>query len=388
MQIEKVWRTRNGPDEYRVHSLANPVVRKVWHKSELSGVAWCTVRAIYLEEFGKPLQVRELPDPTPSDNGVIVRVEVTGMCRSDWHAWAGHDSDIQLPHVLGHELAGTIAAIGSGVHHFAIGDRVTVPFVCGCGKCEFCLSGQAQVCPTQTQPGFSHWGSYAELVAIHNADFNLIRIPAEVSVIAAASLGCRFATSYRGVVGRAKVQPDEWVSVIGCGGVGLSSIMIAKAFGAKVVAVDVGEESLDRAQEVGADFTINARTTDAVFAILDVTSGGAHVSIDAVGSEVTANQAILSLRRRGRHMQIGLLPSERTQIAMARVISYELDLLGSHGMAAVDYPEMLALVECGELRPDLLVDRVIGLEQAANELPTLDQRPAVGMTIIDPTLSI
>ena len=162
--------------------------------------------------------------------------------------------------------------------------------------------------------------------------------------------------------------------------------MIAKAFGAKVVAVDVGEASLDRAQEVGADFTINARTTDAVTAILDVTLDGAHVSIDAVGSEVTANQGILSLRRRGRHVQIGLLLSERTQIAMGRVISYELDLLGSHGMAAVDYPEMLALVERGELRPDLLVDRVIGLVQAAGELPTLDQHPAVGMTIIDPAL--
>lgn len=162
--------------------------------------------------------------------------------------------------------------------------------------------------------------------------------------------------------------------------------MIAKAFGAKVVAVDVGEPSLDRAQEVGADFTINARDTDAISAILDITSDGAHVSIDAVGAEATANQAILSLRRQGRHVQIGLLPADRTQIAMGRVISYELDLLGSHGMAAVDYPEMLALIEQGKLRPDLLVDRVIGLEEAYLDLPTLDQRPAVGMTIIDPAV--
>jgi len=344
------------------------------------------MRAIYLEQFNKPLQVLDLPDPTPNADGVVIRVEATGMCRSDWHAWAGHDSDIRLPHIPGHELAGTIAAIGNNVRNFAIGDRVTVPFVCGCGKCEFCLRGQAQVCPTQTQPGFSDWGSYAQLVAIHNADFNLIRIPDGVSTIAAASLGCRFATAYRGLVGRAKIQPDEWVAVIGCGGVGLSVIMIAKAFGAKVVAVDVGEASLDRAQEVGADFTINARETNAVAAILEITLDGAHVSVDAVGSEATANQAILSLRRQGRHVQIGLLTDDRTQIAMGRVISYELDLLGSHGMAAVDYPEMLALIEEGKLRPDLLVDRVIGLEEASLELPTLDQRPAVGMTIIDPAL--
>lgn len=345
------------------------------------------MRAIYFEAFGKTLDVRNVPDPTPSATGVIISVEGTGMCRSDWHAWAGHDSDVKLPHVPGHEFAGTIAAVGNQVRDFAIGDRVTVPFVCGCGRCEFCLSGQAQVCPDQTQPGFSHWGSYAELVAIENADFNLIRIPEDVTMTAAASFGCRFATAYRGLVKRAKVQPDEWVSVIGCGGVGLSSIMIAKALGARVVAVDIGEEALDRAQEVGADFTINGRKTDAITAILDITTGGAHVSIDALGSESTANQAILSLRRLGRHLQIGLLLSDRTQIAMGRVISYELDLLGSHGMAAADYPEMLALVRRGELRPDLLVDRVIGLEQAAIELPTLDQRPAVGMTIIDPALA-
>jgi len=344
------------------------------------------VRAIYFEDFGRPLQVREVDEPTPSKSGVIIRVEATGMCRSDWHAWAGHDTDVQLPHVPGHELAGTIAAIRKDVRNFAVGDRVTVPFVCGCGVCEFCLSGQAQVCPAQTQPGFSHWGSYAEFVAIENADFNLIRIPEEVTMIAAASLGCRFATAYRGIVKRAKVKPDEWVSVIGCGGVGLSSIMIAKALGARVVAVDVGEASLDRAQEVGADITINGRETDPIEAILDITSGGAHVSIDAVGAESTANQAILSLRRHGRHLQIGLLPSERTNVAMGRVISYELDLLGTHGMAAADYPEMMALVESGLLSPELLVDRVIGLTQAANELPTLDQRPAVGMTIIDPAL--
>jgi D-arabinose 1-dehydrogenase-like Zn-dependent alcohol dehydrogenase len=346
------------------------------------------MRAIYLEEFRGPLQIREVPEPRLTPSGVVIRVEATGLCRSDWHAWVGHDTDVVLPHVPGHEFAGTIAALGSEVQGFAVGDRVTVPFVCGCGRCEFCLQGDAQICPSQTQPGFTHWGSFAEFVAIENADFNLIRIPDRVGMVAAASLGCRFATAFRGLVHRAKVQPDEWVAVFGSGGVGLSAIMVAKAFGARTIAIDVAEESLDRAQEVGADISINGRETDAVEAIVQVTSGGAHVSIDAVGSEATAAQSILSLRRRGRQVQIGLLPAldGRPRIPMDRVIAYELDVLGSHGMAAVDYPEMLALVEQGSLRPDLLVDRIIGLEQAASDLPTLGNRPAIGMTVLDPRL--
>ncbi|HUW79012.1 MAG TPA: zinc-dependent alcohol dehydrogenase family protein [Candidatus Nanopelagicaceae bacterium] len=345
------------------------------------------MRGIYFEQFHGPVGVKELPDPTLSPGGVVIRVDATGICRSDWHAWAGHDQEVSLPHVPGHELAGTIAAVGLEVRQFALGDRVTVPFVCGCGRCEFCLQGNSQVCPTQTQPGFTHWGSFAEFVAIDNADFNLIRIPEAVSMVAAASLGCRFATAFRGLSERAKVQPEEWVAVIGAGGVGLSTVMIAKAFGARVIAVDVAEEPLDRAQEIGADITINGRETDPIEAILQLT-GGAHIGIDAVGSEVTARQSILSLRRRGRHVQIGLLPSigGLPRIPMDRVISYELDLLGSHGMAAKDYPRMLSLIEQNLLRPDLLVSQVVNLEQAAVQLVTLDQHPANGMTVLDPWL--
>jgi alcohol dehydrogenase len=346
------------------------------------------MRAIYLQEFRGPLQVCEVPEPRPSPGGVVIRVEATGMCRSDWHAWAGHDTDVKLPHVPGHELAGTIAAVGSEVQHFGIDDRVTVPFVCGCGRCEYCLRGDAQVCPAQTQPGFSHWGSFAEFVSIENADFNLIRISDVVSMTAAASLGCRFATAFRALISRAELQPNEWVAVFGAGGVGLSAIMIAKALGARIVAVDLSEEALDHAQAAGADITINGREVDSVKAIFEVTSGGADISIDAVGSEATASQSILSLRRRGRQVQIGLLPISEglPRIPLDRVISYELDLLGSHGMAASDYPRMLALVEQGSLRPDLLVSRIIGLEEAASELPMVGERSAIGITIIDPRL--
>ncbi|WP_127818788.1 zinc-dependent alcohol dehydrogenase family protein [Microbacterium sp. CPCC 204701] len=343
------------------------------------------MRAVVYDAIGAAPEVRDVPTPTAPESGVVVRVHATGLCRSDWHAWAGHD-EIALPHVPGHELAGVIVEVGAGVEKWAVGDRVTVPFVCGCGTCEWCLRGEAQVCPDQQQPGFTHWGSFAEYVALHAADTNLVAIPEPVSFEAAASLGCRFATAYRGLVGRARLAPGEWVAVVGVGGVGLSAVMIAKALGAHVVAVDRNPGALDAARSLGADHVLEADGRDIPGAVHDLTADGAHVAVDAVGGEQTCADAIHSLRRRGRHVQIGLLPpvSGHPRVPMARVIAWELDVLGSHGMAAVDYPGMLALIESGALRPERLVERIIDLDEAARMLPTFDRAAPAGMTMIDP----
>jgi alcohol dehydrogenase len=338
--------------------------------------------------IGGPLEVREVPDPLPPAGGVVVQVSATGLCRSDWHAWAGHD-DIALPHVPGHELAGVICTVGAGVEKWSAGDRVTVPFVCGCGTCEWCLSGNAQVCPAQQQPGFTHWGSFAEYVALHAADANLVAIPEAVSSDAAASLGCRFATAYHALTARARLAAGEWVTVVGAGGVGLSSVMIAKALGASVIAVDRSTAALDAAKALGADHLLvsggpgDARVPDRVH---EITGGGSHVALDAVGSEQTCADSILSLRRRGRHVQVGLLPpvSGHPRVPMARAIAWELDLLGSHGMAATDYPGMLALIVSGRLRPQDLIKRVISLEEAAVLLPRIDRASPAGMTMLHP----
>jgi alcohol dehydrogenase len=310
----------------------------------------------------------------------------TGMCRSDWHAWAGHD-DIAFPHVPGHELAGVVSEVGRGVERWTVGDRVTVPFVCGCGRCEWCLTGAAQVCPAQQQPGFTHWGSFAEHVALHAADTNLVAIPDEVDFPTAASLGCRFATAYRALVGRARVTDGEWVTVVGSGGVGLSVVMIARALGARVVAVDRNPEALAVATALGAEHTLLADGSDIPAAVAELTGGGSHVAVDAVGSEQTCADSILSLRRRGRQVQVGLLPpvAGHPRVPMARVIAWELDLLGSHGMAATDYPAMMQLIQQGLLQPQRLVERTIGLDEAAALLPRFDHSPVAGMTIVDPS---
>jgi alcohol dehydrogenase len=343
------------------------------------------VRAVVLDGVRAEPEVRDVPAPTAPDRGVVVQVKATGMCRSDWHAWAGHE-DISFPHVPGHELAGVVVETGSGVQRWRVGDRVTVPFVCGCGVCEWCLAGDAQVCPDQQQPGFSHWGSFAEFVALHAADTNLVALPESVEFATAASLGCRFATAYRAVVDRADAAQGEWVAVVGAGGVGLSAVMIARAVGARVVAVDRHSEALAVAAELGAEQLVLADGKDVPAAVADLTGGGSHVAIDAVGSEQTCADALLSLRRRGRHVQIGLLPpvDGQPRVPMARVIGWELDLMGSHGMAASDYPRMMAMVEQGRLRPDRLVERTIGLAEAARLLPEFDRATVAGMTMIDP----
>src|SRR3954467_638472 len=252
------------------------------------------MRAVLFEAFGTPPELIETADPACPPDGVVVAVEATGLCRSDWHGWMGHDPDIvRFPHVPGHELAGVVEAVGARVGRWSPGDRVTVPFVCACGACAQCAAGAHQVCDRQTQPGFTHWGSFAELVAIDWADVNLVALPDELQADVAAALGCRFATAYRAVLQVGRVRPGEWVAVHGCGGVGLAAVMIAVAAGARVVAVDIDEAKLARARALGAE---NAVSEDPVAAIRELTGGGAHVSLDALGLPQTCTNSVRCLR--------------------------------------------------------------------------------------------
>jgi D-arabinose 1-dehydrogenase-like Zn-dependent alcohol dehydrogenase len=339
------------------------------------------VRALVFEEFGGPLTVRSVPEPAPAPEGVVVQVGASGICRSDWHGWSGHDPDVVLPHVPGHELAGTVSAVGDRVRNWSVGDRVTVPFVCACGHCPPCREGAGQVCLHQTQPGFTHWGSLAELVALDAADVNLVPLPDGMPLATAAALGCRFATAYRAVTGVGRVAPGEWVAVHGCGGVGLSAVQVAVAAGARVVAVDVSAGALELAAACGAEHLVDGTADDVPAAVAELTGGGAHVSLDALGAAVTCVNSIRSLRRRGRHVQVGLLPPAvgRPEVPMELVIAGELAVLGSHGMAAADYPAMLSLIEAGRLHPELLVTRRLGLDDAGAALAAVGREPGIAV---------
>lgn len=344
------------------------------------------MRAVVLEQFGRTPTVREVPDPTPPPDGVVLAVEATGLCRSDHHAFAGHDDTVTLPHVPGHEMVGRVLARGEGVRRVAVGQRVTTPFVEGCGRCEQCRSGASQVCPAQTQPGFTHDGSWAEQVAIRAADHNLVPVPEALPAEALVPLGCRFATAYRGLADRARIRPGETVAVIGCGGVGLSAVMIGAALGARVLAVDIEPGARDLALAYGAAIAVDPTGLDApatAAALIDAAGERPTVTVEALGLPLTTDAGLLALAPLGRHVQIGLFAAP-PQLAMGRVISQELTVLGSHGMAAADYPGLLRLVEDGSLRPQDLVARTLGLEEACAELAALGDRTLPGITLIRP----
>ncbi|MDF2968809.1 MAG: alcohol dehydrogenase [Nocardioidaceae bacterium] len=352
------------------------------------------MRAVVYDAFGEPLRVRDIAEPDCPPDAAVVAVGATGVCRSDWHAWQGHDADVSLPHVPGHELAGTVERVGADVASWTPGARVTTPFVSACGSCAQCQAGESQVCVEQTQPGSTHHGSFAEQVVIRNADVNLVGLPQDMDFVTAASLGCRFATAYRAVTVHGEVGAGQVVAVHGCGGLGLSAVMVAVALGAQVVAVDPSPAARARALELGAAQALDPLTLAGPGAVgarvRELTDGGAHVALDGLGSESTLVAGLQSLRPRGRHLQVGLLVGDHAApaVPLGGLVAAELSLHGCHGMSAADYPAMLARVASGMLRPDLLLGRVVGLDQAGPELAAMAGRPpAAGLTVvrIDPS---
>ncbi|GAA4399361.1 alcohol dehydrogenase catalytic domain-containing protein [Fodinibacter luteus] len=350
------------------------------------------MRALTYAAFGATPVVASVPDPTAPPGGAVVRVVASGLCRSDWHGWMGHDGDITtFPHVPGHEFAGVVEAVGEGVDAAWRGRPVTAPFVMACGTCQVCRKGAGQVCPHQRQPGFTDPGSFAELVVVQAARTNLVALPDGLDPRLAAGLGCRVATAYRAVVARAAVAPGESIVVIGAGGVGLAAVAVARSRGARVCAVDISAQSLDRALFHGADEVVDASIGPdrVVAAVTHWSAGGTDVSIDALGSPEACRTGILALARRGRHVQVGLLPpaAGRADVPMERVIGWELDVLGSHGMAAADYPALLGDVVSGRLALDDLLapGEPLGLEETGAALVAMGSTPSRGILLVDPS---
>ena len=344
------------------------------------------MKAALYEEFGGKIEIREVTSPSPENHGVVLQVLATGMCLSDWHGWKGHDADIRLPHVPGHELVGRIVAVGKDVKNFKEGERVTVPFVGGCGHCYECQSGNHQVCDHQSQPGFTHWGAFAEYVKLDYADINLVKVPEEITNETASLLGCRFITSFRAIVEQGKIKGGEYLAVHGCGGVGLSAIMIAKALGAQVIAIDIKDDTLEFAKELGAVATVNANSvSNVVEAVRELSDGGVHVSLDGLGSQTTCFNSIANLRKRGRHVQVGLMTgdSQHPKIPMDQVIAHELEILGSHGMQAHKYADMLQMIKNGRLSPDKLLEKTVRLEESVHLLPRMDESDSKGIMVIN-----
>lgn len=346
------------------------------------------MQAVTYYQFGGPIAIEAVNDPSPHADGAVIRVEATGLCRSDWHGWRGHDSDIKtFPHVPGHEFAGTVVAVGRDVPQSLVGQRVTMPFVAGCGRCPECERGQQQICDRQFQPGFTGWGSFSEYVAVRYAKENLVLLPESLPSIAAAAMGCRLGTAFRAVSAQGRLRPGNWVAIHGCGGVGLSAVMVARALEARVIVVDIRAEPLALAKQLGAEIVLNATdVSDIPGAICELTRGGANVSLDALGSPTTFANSVLSLRKQGRHVQVGQLTDEDKLPAaiIRRLVAWELEIAGSHGIQAHAYPAMFELIEAGKLEPTALVERTMPLDAAGDELASLDDYRGCGVTVFVP----
>ena len=344
------------------------------------------MKAAVLEAFGEPLAIRAVPDPAPPPGGAVVRVEACGICRSDWHLWRGDLSGVTLPRIMGHEFAGVVEALDKSVTGFSVGDRVVVPFSLGDGTCELCRSGHSNICDNRISPGITADGAYARYVAVPYANHGLIRLPENISFKDAASLGCRFMTAFHGLVDQGELRPGEWVAIFGSGGIGLSATNIAAGIGALPIAVDIAAPKLDLARELGAVAVVDASKDDPVDAIREITRGGAHVAVDALGSAATARQALLSLRKRGRMLQIGLPVAEEpaVPVPMLTLARQELRIIGSLGMQTHRYPELLRLVELGRLHPHKLVTGEVRLEDVSDVLREMNDYRGVGVRVITP----
>ncbi len=341
------------------------------------------MKAAVYRQFRGPIQVEDVAMPTPSAGEVVVEVLAVGLCRSDYHGWHGTDPDIVCPHVGGHEFVGRVVATAGDVQRVRVGDRVVAPFVCGCGVCEPCRLGQHQVCRNQQQPGFTRWGAFAEFTTVPFADVNAVRVPDSVSDEAAALVGCRVSTAYRGVIERGRLAADEVLCVHGCGGVGLAAVAMGRAMNAQVVAIDIAPDALALADAVGADLTIDARDHDDLAAAVHDLVGGAHVSVDCLGSAVTAANSVLSLRPLGRHVQIGLFPSPSVDFPMSRVVRDELEVLGVHGLSASRFHEVLSLMAQGRLDPTAMITQRLRLGDLPEALPAMGSFARPGVAVID-----
>jgi D-arabinose 1-dehydrogenase-like Zn-dependent alcohol dehydrogenase len=351
------------------------------------------MRAAVIERLNEPMDVQNVRDPVCSADGAIVRVQANGICRTDWALWAGNfwtgGPQLSPPFVLGHEFAGTVEEVGTDVRGWKAGDRVTFPMNPGEGSCEQCRAGQQQVCAHfhTLVPGVSYWGAYAEYVAVRYADVNLVALPDMVSYTDAASLGCRYMAAFHGVVDQARVRGGEWVSVYGAGGgMGLAAVQIAAAVGANVIAVDISDAKLAAAHDLGAVHTVHAGREDPAAAITELTRGGAHVSIDAVGLAETCRNSVRSLRIRGRHLQLGhTTPAERGEVALPIDVMMikELEFLSAFGMAGQRFGTMLAMIEAGRLAPGKLVSRTVSLAESSAVLESMESFGTLGVVVID-----
>ncbi|WP_439142853.1 zinc-binding dehydrogenase [Planktotalea sp.] len=339
------------------------------------------MRAAVVREFNEDLSIEDVADPSCPRNGVVLEVAACGVCRSDFHGWVGGHPKVVNGSVMGHEYCGTVVEAGAQAK-YKVGDNLIAPFILGCGDCPACQTGMSNTCESAIVPGFGAPGAYAQYVAVPY-DHNLVHLPLSMSPALAAGLGCRVTTAWHALTDRANVRAGEWVAVHGTGGIGLSSLLLAKMLGARVIVVDIVEEKLSHALSLGADAALNAASENAAERIREITGGGAQVSIEALGIEATTNASVECLATLGRHVHVGLPAGDGVmQINMRAIYSKQLSFFGTRGMPSWKYPNLLSMIERGEVDLSPMLDREVGLSDASAELRAMRGPTPPGTAVI------
>ncbi len=340
------------------------------------------MRAAVLREYGKPLSIENVAAPECPEDGVVLKVLACGVCRSDWHGWVGEHPRVKPGQIGGHEYCGEVIEAGRRAQ-YKVGDRVIAPFILACGTCPQCRSGESNTCLDQRLPGFIEPGAFAEYVAVPR-DHNLARLPESMSPTLAAALGCRVTTAWHALTGRAGLQPGEWLAVHGTGGIGLAAMLLGRALGARVIVTDVVQEKLEHARGLGADFAVDASDGESAERIKEITGGGAHVSVEALGFPVTVAASLACLRPLGRHVQVGMPVGHHAvqEVNLNTVYMGNLALYGTRGMPAHRYPSLLSLIDGGHVDLNPIVAREVGLSDTSAELAAFNGPTPPGVAVI------
>ncbi len=319
------------------------------------------MKAAVLRGANGALEVMEVPTPSPGPGEVLVRVVGCGMCHTDLHYLDhGVKTFKEPPIILGHEAAGTVEKLGDGSAGVAEGDRVLIPAVLSCGTCRYCRRGRENICDNLVMLGNNIDGAYAEFVVVPASQ--LISVPASIPLERASIIADAVSTPYHAVKHRGRVQAGDIVAVVGCGGVGLNVVQCATLAGARVIAVDVSRQRLDIARTLGAVETVNPNEMERIDKhVRKLTDGGVDVAFEAIGNPKTMRAAYSLLRRGGRLCVIGYSADEVT-LSAAKLMYFELEVVGSLGCGAGEYPEIIGLVEAGRLRLDIIVSGYIPLD--------------------------
>ena len=330
---------------------------------------------------GQPFKVEEIPTPTPGPGEVLVKIAACGVCHTDLH-YTDHNVPTfkKPPLILGHEPSGTVAAVGNNVKNWKEGDHVLLPAVYGCGVCEACRRGRENICDNMVMFGNNIDGAYAEYIVV--SQYTLFALPDELPLVESSIIADAITTPYHAVVNRGCVKPGDSVIVFGCGGIGLNVIQTAVAVGASVIAVDIAPEKLAWAEKMGAIATINPKEVERVDKeARKLTSGGVDVAFEVIDLPETQSVAIACTRNGGRLVLVGYSARLMT-LNSGRTMYREMEIVGSLGCPAAEYPKVIELARLGKLKVKELVTAHFPLEQINDAFDALRRGEGIRSVVV------